>query len=91
MGQTADAKDTSTMTTMLLQQKYEQAFILFPLRSSMKNITTDVCKSDLKPGISRIHVRYITVKQTPAVIYALLPSLYGVINITDCMILRITS
>jgi hypothetical protein len=41
MGQTADAKDTPTMTTMLLQKKYgcyKQAFIFFSLNTTMRKL-----------------------------------------------------
>jgi len=43
MRQTVDAKDTSTMTTVLLQQKYEchkQVFIGFSLQTTTKSLRT---------------------------------------------------
>jgi len=42
MGQTIDAKDTPTMTTMLLQQKSEchkQVFIGFSLQTTIKSLS----------------------------------------------------
>jgi len=47
MGQTVDAKDTPTMTTMLLQQKYEcqkQVFIGFSLQATIKSLSQDTYK-----------------------------------------------
>jgi len=47
MGQTVDAKDTPTMTTVLLQQKSEchkQVFIGFALNTTIKSLSQNTYK-----------------------------------------------